>query len=122
MVAGLTNAEAEAHNNVSPRSMSISNILIFRGHYSTTEGCIKNCRLPYRLTINFETTILIGRTNSAFAYVEAGHGFPEGGYVDQEQLWHGQLRMGQPGGGMKFYPGEQVERIAYWWLFMITKT
>lgn len=44
------------------------------------------------------------RSGSALGHVEKGHGFPEGGYVSQEQLWEGQLRIGQPGGGMKWYP------------------
>lgn len=45
------------------------------------------------------------QTNSAFTYVEADHGFPEGRFVDRDQLWHGQLGMGQPRSGMKFHPG-----------------
>jgi hypothetical protein len=44
------------------------------------------------------------RLGGALAHIEKGYGFPEGGYVRQDQLWEGQLRVGQPGSGMKWYP------------------
>ncbi|KUJ22284.1 uncharacterized protein LY89DRAFT_762333 [Mollisia scopiformis] len=46
----------------------------------------------------------IDSQGGALAHVEQGYGFPEGGYVRKEQLWEGQLLMGQPGSGMKWYP------------------
>jgi hypothetical protein len=36
--------------------------------------------------------------------VAAGHGFPVGGVVPREHLWEGQMEIGQPGAGMKWYP------------------
>ncbi|KAF8863440.1 hypothetical protein BDZ45DRAFT_764681 [Acephala macrosclerotiorum] len=48
------------------------------------------------------------RQGSALAHVEKGYGFPDGGYVHEEQLWEGQLRMGQPGSGMKWYPEQSL--------------
>ncbi|KAE8442306.1 hypothetical protein EG329_003506 [Mollisiaceae sp. DMI_Dod_QoI] len=46
------------------------------------------------------------QAGSALAHVEKGYGFPDGGYVHQEQLWEGQMRIGQPGSGMRWYPEE----------------
>jgi hypothetical protein len=39
--------------------------------------------------------------------VAAGHGFPVGGFVPREYLWDGQMEMGQPGAGMKWYPQQE---------------
>lgn len=36
--------------------------------------------------------------------VAAGHGFPVGGVIPREHLWEGQMEIGQPGAGMKWYP------------------
>jgi hypothetical protein len=36
--------------------------------------------------------------------VAAGHGFPVGGFIQREYLWEGQMEIGQPGAGMKWYP------------------
>jgi hypothetical protein len=36
--------------------------------------------------------------------VAAGYGFPIGGVVPREYLWEGQMEIGQPGAGMKWYP------------------
>ncbi len=36
--------------------------------------------------------------------VAAGQGFPVGGFIPREHLWVGQLEIGQPGAGMKWYP------------------
>jgi hypothetical protein len=40
--------------------------------------------------------------------VATGHGFPDGGFVPREYLWVGQLEIGQPGAGMKWYPQEEA--------------
>lgn len=47
---------------------------------------------------------LAKRTSSAMTHVEQGHGFPENGWAPRSMLWHGQMMMGQPGAGMKWYP------------------
>jgi hypothetical protein len=36
--------------------------------------------------------------------VAAGRGFPVGGFIPREHVWVGQLEIGQPGAGMKWYP------------------
>ena len=45
---------------------------------------------------------------AAMAHVEQGHGFPENGWAPRSMLWHGQMMMGQPGAGMKWYPQSQA--------------
>lgn len=45
-----------------------------------------------------------GNSHVDIAHVEAGYGFPEGGFIPQNMLWEGQLSIGQYGAGMKFYP------------------
>jgi hypothetical protein len=37
-------------------------------------------------------------------FVAEGNGFPVGGAIPREYLWEGQLELGQPGAGMKWYP------------------
>jgi hypothetical protein len=41
--------------------------------------------------------------------VAAGQGFPVGGFIPREHLWVGQLEIGQPGAGMKWYPEQNGE-------------
>jgi hypothetical protein len=41
--------------------------------------------------------------------VASGHGFPVGGLIPREYLWAGQLEIGQPGAGMKWYPQQHEE-------------
>jgi hypothetical protein len=45
---------------------------------------------------------------AAMAHVEQGHGFPENGWAPRNMLWHGQMMMGQPGAGIKWYPQSQA--------------
>ncbi|KAE9381797.1 hypothetical protein N431DRAFT_393384 [Stipitochalara longipes BDJ] len=44
----------------------------------------------------------VGRMDMDF--VAGGNGFPVGGGIPREYLWEGQLEIGQPGAGMKWYP------------------
>ncbi len=43
--------------------------------------------------------------------VAAGQGFPVGGFVPLDYLWEGQMDIGQPGAGMKWYPQQHEHNM-----------